>query len=265
MGALDMRVVVDLDPLRRGIEVEGIGQALQQLHLRRAFGHPPREAFARVAGGVFDQVRLFAPLRHGNLDPAARALGQRLGHQIGVFQPVRQQDQAWRFAVVIELGQERLEDLGGLGAGAGAGVEVAVAPALIGADEEHLHAGLSALQMHGHHVRFGHAARVHALGGLHRGQRLDAVTQGGGALILHILGRLGHGCGQIGLDRGAFAFQKPHGIAHQPGIVGLADLADDRVRHHRSEVDRRSLRERGRRSGECERGDDRRGDGGAFR
>ena len=98
---------------------------------------------------------------------------------------MRQQDQAGRILVVIELRQKRLHDLGRFGPGTGLGVKVAVAPGLVGADEEDLHAGLAFVQVQRYHIRLGHALRVDALGGLHLRQRLDPVAQGGGAFKLH--------------------------------------------------------------------------------
>jgi hypothetical protein len=59
---------------------------------------------------------------------------------------VRQQDQPWRVLVVIELGQEGLKDFGRFRPGPGARIEIAVAPALVGADEKNLDAGLPAFQ-----------------------------------------------------------------------------------------------------------------------
>mmetsp|Transcript_22569 Transcript_22569/g.36802 ORF Transcript_22569/g.36802 Transcript_22569/m.36802 type:complete len:271 (+) Transcript_22569:1480-2292(+) len=64
VGALDMRVVIDLDPFRCFGQVKGLRQALEQFGLRRTLRHFPRKAFACIAQGTVDQLRLFAALGH---------------------------------------------------------------------------------------------------------------------------------------------------------------------------------------------------------
>ncbi len=77
IGALNVAVVIDLDPLRRRVQVKRLGQPFQQLGLRRRFGHLARQAFAGVAQRAVDQFGLFAALRHQQFDLAAQLVGQR--------------------------------------------------------------------------------------------------------------------------------------------------------------------------------------------
>ncbi len=88
-----------------------LGEAGEQLVLRGALGHLAGEAFAGVAGGVLHQFGLFAALGNGQFHAPPGAVGEELGDQILVLDRMGQQDQPGRFLVVVELGQERLEDL----------------------------------------------------------------------------------------------------------------------------------------------------------
>jgi hypothetical protein len=73
----------------------------------------------------------------------------------------------------------------------------AVAPVLAGPEEEHLHAGLAALDVQGHDVGLVHGLGIDLAFLGHGGQGADAVAQAGGALELQVLGGglhlLGHG------------------------------------------------------------------------
>ena len=60
-----------------------------------------------------------------------------------------------------------------------------VAPVLVGADKEHLHAGLPAVTVQRNYVSLGGVLRIDTLGGLHLGQGFDPVAQGCGTLKLH--------------------------------------------------------------------------------
>ena len=72
MGTLDMAVVIDLDALRRRVEAEPVGDALQQLLLRRALGQPSRQRLARVDERMLDQLPLGAALRRRRARPCGR-------------------------------------------------------------------------------------------------------------------------------------------------------------------------------------------------
>ena len=84
--------------------------------------------------------------------------------------------------------------------------------------------------MQGDHIRLGHAARIDALGGLHLGQRADAVAQGGGAFELHCFGCGGHLGGQRFLHRRGFARQELLGILDRACVIGGGDVIDARAR-----------------------------------
>ncbi|EKE43377.1 hypothetical protein OCGS_2569 [Oceaniovalibus guishaninsula JLT2003] len=226
--ALDVAVVVNLDPLRRRVQIEGFGQSGQQTGLGRGFAHPARQAFAGVAQGTGHEILLFAPLGHKDLDAPPRLFRQRVLHQVAILDLVGQQQHARRFAGVVELADETGHHLGRVGAAAGARIIIAVAPVLVGADEEHLHAGLPALHMQRDHVGFGHAFGVDALAALHLGQGADPVAQGGGALELHRGAGLLHLAGKLGLHLGGAALEEVFGILDQRAIIAFADLADAR-------------------------------------
>jgi len=70
-----------------------------------------------------------------------------------------------------------------------------------------------------------HRARIDALRGLYLGQRLDAVAQGGGALIRHRLGGRRHLGGEFFLNPGGAPRKIEPGVTHLRGIVLAADLA----------------------------------------
>ena len=226
MGPLDVAVVIDLDPLRRAGQLERLGQTLEQLGLRGRLGHLAREALAGIARGGLDELGLLPALRHRQRHLAPALLAQRLGHQVGALEPVRQQQRARRLVGVVELADERLERLGRLHIRPHARIEVAIAPVLARADEKHLHAGLPLVEMQGDHIGLGHRARVDALRGLHLRQRLDPVAQSCGALEFHRLRGLCHLRRELFLDLGRAPREIPLGVAHLRGIVGLGDLAD---------------------------------------
>ncbi len=219
------RVVVNLDPAGRSVEIESLGEVFKELRLRRTLRHPSGEAFAGVAGGVFDKLGLFAALGDGDFDAAAGAVGQEFGHQVGILDGMRQEDQARRLLVGVELAEEGFEHLGFLCAGAGSGVEIAVAPALVGADEEDLNAGLPAFHVKRHHVRLGHAARVDALDLLDLGQRLDPVPKSGGAFEFHRVRGFGHIPGQLRLHLRGLALEETLRIGDERAIIGFANVA----------------------------------------
>ena len=82
MGALDVRVVVDLDPLGGFFHIKGLGHAFEQTGLRGGFGHFARKAFAGIAQGVLHQLGLFATLGDHDFDLAFGLFSERICHQI---------------------------------------------------------------------------------------------------------------------------------------------------------------------------------------
>src|SRR5580704_6117442 len=113
----------------------------------------------RLGKRVLDQVLLLAALRHHDFDAVAALGAERLGEQRAVVDFVRRQDQARTRLVVIELGEERGQNLGGRQRFVGPRKIGTVAPVLPGAEEEHLDAGEAALLMQGKDGRLLDAAR----------------------------------------------------------------------------------------------------------
>src|SRR5208283_1573389 len=100
-----------------------------------------------------DQILLLAALRRQNLDFATALGAQRLGEQRPVLDIVRDQDQARRRLVVVELREERREDFAGAERPVGLGKIGAISPVLSGAEKEHLDAAEPALLVDGKNVR----------------------------------------------------------------------------------------------------------------
>ena len=69
VGALDMAVVIDLDPPRRMRQPERGGHALQQPALGRGIGELAAERLAGIGERVRDQFLLFAALAASRLPP----------------------------------------------------------------------------------------------------------------------------------------------------------------------------------------------------
>ena len=196
IGALNVAVVVDLNALRRPVKIKHLRHPLQQLGLRGGLTHFTGQAFPRIPRRTFHKLCLLAALGHGDLNLAPRLGPQRLRHQLGVFNGMRQDQLPWRLLAVIELPNESLQHLSCLHIHTHARIEIPVAPVLIGSDEEHLHTGLTLLQMQRNHIRLRHATRVDALRLLHRSQRPNAIAQCRGFLKLHRLGCRLHLLGQ---------------------------------------------------------------------
>ena len=75
IGALDVGVVIDLDPGRLLLQLEDTLHTLQQLGLGGAFRQAAGEGLAGIVGGLVDQFFLFAALGHQKVDLAFRAQG----------------------------------------------------------------------------------------------------------------------------------------------------------------------------------------------
>ena len=147
MGALNMRVIVHLDPRRHLGQIKRVGDAFQQATLRCGFRHLTSQAFAGIAHGRLDQLCLFAALRNNNFNFAPGLFGHRISHQVIVIQPVRQDQHAGRFAVGIELADKSFHHFGHVLVTANTREIIMIAPVLIGTDKEDLHAGLPTIGM----------------------------------------------------------------------------------------------------------------------
>ena len=218
-GPLDVAVVIDLDPAGHLRQVERVGHALQQPTLRRRLAHLPRKTFAGVAQGALDQLRLFSALGHNDLDLAAQLFAQRLRHEVGVVQPVAQNQHLRRLPVGVELADEGVHHFRGVLVAAHPGIIVVVAPVLVRADEEHLHAGLPAVDVQADDVCLLDSFRVDALRGLDLRQRLDPVAHRRRALEFHGLRRFGHLGGQRLLDPFGPPRQESLSIAHTRTVI----------------------------------------------
>ena len=230
IGALDVAVVVDLDPLRRMRQPKRGDHRLQQPSLGRGIGELAAERLARIGQRVRDQFLLFAAPRRGDFHLESGLDRERIGQQFGFFDLVRQQDEFRRRFVVVELREERGQHLFRSKRFLRARKIGAVAPVLSGAKEEHLDAGISALLMDGEHVGFLHGARIDALLRLDRRERGEAVAVKRRGFELEFAGGLFHFGRQLLLHQPAAAGQEILGLAHQFGIAGKIDLAGTRPR-----------------------------------
>ena len=154
---------------------------------------------------MLDQVLLLATLRHHDLDAVAALGAQRLGEQRAVVDLVRDQDQPRTRLVVIELGEERGQNLAGRQRAVGSRKIGAIAPVLPGAEKEHLDAGEAALLMQGEDVRLLDAARIDALVRLNGRERGQAVAVDGGMFEVERERGLFHLGRELVLDRLAAA------------------------------------------------------------
>ena len=102
MRALDVAVIVDLDPVQRAAQPEGRSNAVEQLALRGALRQTSAERLAGGRGNAVDELFLVAALRHRERHPPT-VQRQRLGHEILLCQSVAEQDQGRFRPVVVEL------------------------------------------------------------------------------------------------------------------------------------------------------------------
>ena len=77
VGAHDVAVVVDLDPLGRGLQAEGLAHGREQLGLGGAFRQLAAERLAGVGQGVLHQLALFAALRAWRSPPCGPAFSAK--------------------------------------------------------------------------------------------------------------------------------------------------------------------------------------------
>ena len=225
VAALDVAVVVDLDPARRPRQFEHALQALEQAELRGIVGEFAAERFAGVGERMIDEILLLAAARHADLDLEAGLGGERGRKQLGLLDLVRQQDQLRRRLVVVELREERVEHFARRQAAVGAREVGAVAPVLAGAEEEHLDAGIAALLMDCEQVRFLERARIDALLRLDRRQRRQAIAIERGTLELEIGRGLLHLARKLFLHGPTLAGEKIFRFTHEVAVAGEIDFA----------------------------------------
>ncbi len=226
LGALDVAVVVNLDPARHLGQFEELGQFAQGSRLGTAFGQSPVERLHGVAAGLLHQPPPVATLGDGDLDLPAGQFGQRLFQQVAVGQRAVDQDRARRRHFLVELHQDAGQHLVLGHVLRVGGEEGAVAPVLPAAHEETLHRNLPALGSQRKDIGIAHAFGVYRLGTLDEGRRAQPVAQHGGCLEIQRLCRLGHLPLDLALDRIALARKELLRLAQQLVIAGLVDPAD---------------------------------------
>src|ERR1700758_1829164 len=125
---------------------------------------------------MLNKILLLAAHWQHDLDLVADLGAQSFGQQLPVRDRMRDQDQARRRPVVVELREESGQDLLAGERTIGLGKGGAGAPILAGAEEETLDAGESTLLIGGKHVGLLDAARIDALMRLNRGKRGEAIA-----------------------------------------------------------------------------------------
>src|SRR5690242_3668754 len=167
VAALDMAVVVDLDAIERPVQTECLGDAVEQLPLRRAFGEPAAERLARGQHDAVDEPLLVAALRNRELD-APTPQGQRLFDKLLLNERMAQQhDRRFRL-VVVELADKRGQHLLDRELSVMPRKIGAVAPVLAAAEKEHLDAGLTAGLIGRDDIGIDDAADMNVLVPLHQ-------------------------------------------------------------------------------------------------
>ena len=224
--ALDVGIVIDLDPLRQILQPEHTLHALEQMRLGGALRQFARQRLAGIGRCALDQLALFTADGAVERHLAVGLQAQRLGQQVGILDIMRHQDQARRRLVVIELRDEGGEHLAGLDLAVMAREEGLIAPVLAGAEEEDLDAGAAAILGDGDHIGFLDALRIDALVGGDSGDGADPVAQARGALIVERLRGGLHALLQILAQGIGLAAQEIARLSDQLVIGGRFDQPD---------------------------------------
>ncbi len=193
--ALEVGDVVALDPQRRAVQAERLGDLLQGPgaggQVGGALGLVQRQRLAGVLGDRLHQRLLVAPLRHPQRDLGAPAPGQPVLHglhRLGQGGDQHLPGHRVPRLLAVELLQGVFDEAAG-----GDGLHLVGGPAALAADPaapdvEDLDGGLQLVLDDGHQVGVGgvgehHRVLLHGLA-----QRADVVAQPGGPLVLHVLG-----------------------------------------------------------------------------
>ena len=223
--AHDVGVVVDLDPAWGGLHAEGGAERGEQRLLPGILGELARERFAGVLDGMGHQVGAFAALGMGDLDLAPGAGRKRLADQFDLLDRVREQYEARRRLVVVELGDDGGEHFGRRQRTVGPWEEGAVAPVLVVAEEEDLDAEMPGLLVDGEDVGFLNALRIDVLPRLHGRERGEPVAVARRLLEFELLRRFLHPGGQQLLHRRGAAGEEVASLAGERLVFGDRDLA----------------------------------------
>ncbi len=140
VGPAGVAVVVDFNPARGARQRERFLQGAQQLLLRRCVRKLARECFARIGQGVLHQLLAFAALRRAHLDFVPGFGRQRFGKQCSLVKIMRNENEARRRLVVVELREKCAEHFRRTNAAVGLREIGAVPPVLARAEKEHFDA-----------------------------------------------------------------------------------------------------------------------------
>ena len=91
----------DLDPAGRVVQIEGLGERIQQFSLRCRFSQTPRKRLARIGQRMLDEFPFLAAQGHRDGDLARRPGAERLGQQFSPSDIMGQQDQFRDRLVVV--------------------------------------------------------------------------------------------------------------------------------------------------------------------
>ena len=228
--AHDVAVVVDLDAARRLRQSEHFGKARQELRLRRRVGKSARERLARIGERVLDQVALFAPLRHRDLNAMSGALAERRREKLALLEIVRDEDQPRHRLVVIELREKGLQHGRRVEALVGLWKVGAVPPILSGAEEEYLDRGETAVLVDREDVGLLDAVRIDALMRLDVGERGEPVAVERRGLEIEVVRCCFHRARKLRLHLLARAGKKCVRLRDEAIVVVERDLARARRR-----------------------------------
>jgi hypothetical protein len=224
--------VVALDPAGGFGQVEGFLDLGQCDRLAVLVGLPAGaqcgEGLDRVLSGHLDQLTVEVLVGDGDLDRFPRFTAvEPLADDVGFSQLF------WQEHLVGHkggLGVELLDELGQhlavvflLGA---LEDKVLAADQFAGADEKHLHAGFAVGTRHGDHIGVGLIAADDLLALDHPVDGIQLVADGGGLLVLQVLGGVGHGLGQALDDRPGAPLEELAQVVDHLAVVGLVDGAD---------------------------------------
>ncbi len=150
--ALNMAVVIDLNPLRRGIKFQKLGQLAVDLRLGAGLCQPPFERFDRVALRLRHQLAPVAAFGNGDAHFAVCDFGQSRLDQFAFGQIAIDKDVRRRRHFLVELQHHAGEHLRFFDISRVAREEGAVAPVLPAANEEGLHPDHPALGREREHI-----------------------------------------------------------------------------------------------------------------
>ena len=221
-----MRIIVNLDPLRRGFKLEQLAEFAKKTPLRAGVRKIARQRLLGIVHRHRGQLAPRAALRPADPHPMPGADGQRLAKKILLLGFVGQQNFGRRVLVVIELAEKGRQNGGGRGVGI-VGQEVGpVAVIRPATDEEGLNAGPLAASRQCDDVGVFQIGDIDVLAGLNARQGTDAVSPDRRRLELQRVGGGVHACGVVALNLGRGSGQEAPRLIKLRGVVGLADKPD---------------------------------------